>query len=50
MMIRSIRSNSDQCMEYYKKTSSERRRVLESGAEGAAGVGAGGEGLLRMMC
>ena len=45
-----MRSNSDQCMVSCKKTSSERMGVLEAGAEGAAGVGAGGEGLLRMMC
>ena len=35
-------------MASYKKTSSERMRVLEAGAEEAAGVGAGGEGLLRI--
>ena len=37
-------------MASYKRTSLERVRVLEAGAEGAAGVGAGGEGLLWMRC
>ena len=47
-------------MESYKKTISERMRLLEAGGEGATGVGAGGEGatgvgaggegLLRMRC
>ena len=44
------RSNGGQCMVSYKKTSNEKMRVLEAGAEDAARVGAGGEGLLRMRC
>ena len=33
----------DQCMASYKNRSSERIKVMEAGAEGMAGVGAGGE-------
>ena len=37
-------------MESDKKTTGERMGVLEAGAQRTAGVGAGGEGPLRMRC
>ena len=42
--------NSDQCMASYMTTSSERMGGMEAGADEAAGVGAGVDGLLRMRC
>ena len=36
-------------MEFYKKTSSQGMGVLEARAEGGAGVGAEGEGLLSVV-
>ena len=47
---RELRGGIIEVIVILQKTSSERMGVLEARAEGAAGVGAGGEGLLRMSC